>query len=120
MVVRANVGKVCTVDAPQCAHGAWVLQFDSEHAWNDIVMCPGRTYKVAAEAVVNEVVQGDDPAAHARLEGKKPRRHHKLPADKFQEAKDNFKWMVGAVGQATCDIPDHRTLIVHIRAGDNF
>ena len=118
---RANVGKKCTVDAPQCAFCAWVLQFDSEYRVNDIVTCLGPTYKVAAEAVVNEAkFSGTILQRMLASKGKKPDGTINWPADKFQEAKDNFKWMVKALGQATCDIPDHRTLIVHIRAGDNL
>ena len=104
--------------APLCA---WVLQFDSEYRVNDIVTCLGPTYKVAAEAVVNEAkFKGTILQRMLASKGKKPDGTINWPADKFQEAKDNFKWMVEAVGQATCDIPDHRTLIVHIRAGDNL
>ena len=118
---KGNVKDKCRVDAKQCAFCAWVLQFDSEYRVNDIVTCLGPTYKVAAEAVVNEAkFSGTILQRMLAAKGKKPDGTINWPADKFQEAKDNFKWMVEAVGQATCDIPDHRTLIVHIRAGDNL
>ena len=118
---RANIGKQCQVDAPQCAFCAWVLQFDSEYRVNDIVTCLGPTYKVAAEAVVNEAkFSGTILQRMLAAKGKKPDGTINWPADKFQEAKDNFAWMTEALGRAECDVPDHRTLIVHIRAGDNL
>jgi hypothetical protein len=117
----ANVGKRCQVDARKCAFCAWILQFDSEYRVNDIVTCLGPTYKTAAEAVVNEgKFSGTLLQRMLAAKGKKPDGTINWPADKFQEAKDNFAWMVEAVGAKTCDVPDHRTLIVHIRAGDNL
>ena len=38
----------------------------------------------------------------------------------FYLSQDNFRWMVAAIGHRACDVPDHATLVVHIRAGDNL
>ena len=118
---KGNVKPYCRVDAKQCAFCAWVLQFDSEYRVNDIVTCLGPTYKVAAEAVVNEAkFSGTILQRMLAAKGKKPDGSINWPADKFQEARDNFRWMIQAIGNEWCDVPDHRTLIVHIRAGDNL
>jgi hypothetical protein len=118
---KGNVKPYCKVDALQCAFCTWVLQFDSEYRVNDIVTCLGPTYKMAAEAVVNEAkFSGTILQRMLAAKGKKPDGTINWPADKFQEAKDNFVWMIEAIRNEWCDVPDHRTLIVHIRAGDNL
>ena len=118
---KGNVKPYCKVDALHCAFCTWVLQFDSEYRVNDIVTCLGPTYKVAAEAVVNEAkFKGTILQRMLAAKGKKPDGSINWPADKFQEARDNFAWMIQAIGNEWCDVPDHRTLIVHIRAGDNL
>ena len=118
---KGNVKPYCKVDALQCAFCTWVLQFDSEYRVNDIVTCLGPTYKMAAEAVVNEAkFSGTILQRMLAAKGKKPDGTINWPADKFQEAKDNFAWMIEAIRNEWCDVPDHRTLIVHIRAGDNL
>ena len=118
---KGNLKDKCRVDAKQCAFCAWVLQFDSEYRVNDIVTCLGPTYKMAAEAVVNEAkFSGTILQRMLAAKGKKPDGTINWPADKFQEARDNFRWMIQAIGNEWCDVPDHRTLVVHIRAGDNL
>jgi len=143
----ANVGSSCKVDAAQCAFCAWVLQFDSEYRVNDIVTCLGPTYKQAAEAVVHDpnfkgtvlerllsakVRPWSFPKSRTTVfpyktdtflywyQGKKPDGTINWYPNHFNEAVDNFKWMVTAIAQETCNVPDHSTLIVHIRAGDNL
>ena len=118
---KGNVKPSCKVDALQCAFCAWVLQYDSEYRVNDIVTCLGPTYKVAAEAVVNEAkFKGTILQRMLAAKGKNPDGSIKWPADKFQEARENFAWMIQAIKNEKCDVPDHRTLVVHIRAGDNL
>ena len=118
---KGNVKPSCKVDALQCAFCTWVLQYDSEYRVNDIVTCLGPTYKVAAEAVVNEAkFKGTILQRMLAAKGKNPDGSIKWPADKFQEARENFAWMIQAIKNEKCDVPDHRTLVVHIRAGDNL
>lgn len=117
----ANVKPWCKVDAAQCAFCAWVLQFDSEYRVNDIVTCLGPTYKIAAEAVVHDPkFKGTILERMLNAKGKHPNGSINFYADHFQEAKDNFQWMINAIWSEQCDVPDHSTLIVHIRAGDNL
>tara|TARA_B110000977_G_scaffold201849_1_gene299299 strand:+ start:18041 stop:18862 length:822 start_codon:yes stop_codon:yes gene_type:complete len=117
----ANVKPWCQVDALNCAFCAWVLRFDSEYRVNDIVTCLGPTYKIAAEAVVHDAqFAGTLLQRMLDAKGKTADGYINFYTDHFEEAQDNFRWMIEAVGNEDCDVPDHRTLIVHIRAGDNL